>query len=246
MSTPFDLFLHSSQIPKPDLAPPTPRDVERNITGAAIYVSRNLLGENITLNNSTPTIIRVASYAQKLLIVNPTRLDALTSAIQGATTAAAVASGNSQATPIDVAGFGDIHYHMNVTAIAGAWDLYVQTYDSLAGTWMDGQQIFAALGATGNYYALGGNIGIAEKIAFRWNMAVAGNITFTLNVVRKSGLGGNAQASTQIAYIGGLGVTTNSGYPIIEGGKETFILGEGVSLYAITNVSSLNIRIFQL
>lgn len=224
---------------------PVDRSVPPSYMGDAIYLSRSLMGRVFTIT-TTPTLLIDASYAWPYLVLNPTKTVGLSTTVTGFSGTVA-AAGNSQTTPgsIGVSGFYSVHYHLNVTAVTGTWDIVAQSYDSISLQWMDTQTIFAGIAATGQYYASVGTFGLATDLAFRWNPTAAGSLTFSLAAVLKGGLGGSSAGLAQVAYLGGPGVTTDTGYPLLEGQKQGFIVGENVQLWAVAG-TNLDIRVFML
>ena len=224
-----------------------PTKMDRNesppFMGNAIYLTRNLNGRTVTIT-TTPTLLVDSSYAWPYLILNPSKTVGLTTTVTGFS-GTVVAAGNTQASPIGVSGFYAAHYHLNVTAVTGTWDLVAQSYDSISLQWMDTQTIFAGVAATGQYYASVGTLGIATDLTFRWNPTAAGSLTFSLAAVLKGGLGGSSAGLANVAYLGGPGVSTVSGYPLLESQQQQFIIGQGVQLWGVAAVS-IDVRIFML
>lgn len=226
-----------------------PQEVDRSVVppymGEAIYLSRNLQGRFITVG-TTPILLFRAIYAQPFLILNPSKTVGLTTSVTGFSGTVA-AAGNSQTTPgsVGVSGFYAVHYHLDVTAVTGTWDIVAQSYDSISAKWFDTQTIFAGVAATGQYYASVGTLGLATDLAFRWNPTAAGSLTFSLAAVLKGGLGGSSAGLAQVVYLGGPGVTTTSGFPLLEGTRQAFVLGENVELWGVAG-TNIDIRLFQL
>lgn len=226
-----------------------PRATDRQIAppymGDAIYLSRNLQGRIFTVT-TTPTLLVDSAFAWPYLVLNPSKTTGLTTTVTGFSGTVA-AAGNSQTTPgsIGVSGFYAGHFHLDVTAVTGTWDIVAQSYDSISAKWFDVQTIFAGVAATGSYYASVGTMGIATDLAFRWNPTAAGSLTFSLGAVLKGGLGGSSAGLAQVVYLGSQGVTTTSGFPLLESQKQAFIIGEGVQLWAVAG-TSIDIRVFML
>ncbi len=211
--------------------------------GDAIYLTRNLQGRTITITTA-PTLLVDSAYAWPYLILNPSKTTGLTTTVTGFS-GTVVAAGNSQATSIGVSGFYAAHYQLNVTAVTGTWDIIAQSFDSISGLWFDTQTIFAGVAATGQYYASPGTLGIATDLAFRWNPTAAGSLTFSLAAVLKGGLGGSSAGLAQVVYLGAAGVTSTSGFPLLESQKQSFIIPEGVQLYGVAT-TNIDIRVFML
>lgn len=211
--------------------------------GDAIYLTRNLQGRTITIT-TIPTLLVDSAYAWPYLVLNPSKTTGLTTTVTGFS-GTVVAAGNSQATSIGVSGFYAAHYQLDVTAVTGTWDIIAQSYDAISAKWFDTQTIFAGVAATGSYYASAGTLGIATDLAFRWNPTAAGSLTFSLAAVLKGGLGGSSAGLAQVVYLGGSGVTTTSGFPLLESQKQSFIIPEGVQLWGVAT-TNIDIRVFML
>lgn len=223
----------------------TPRDNQADFMGQGFYISRDMMGEVVTIG-TTPTLIKNVPYAQRFLLLNPHDSTPIVATGSAAVTAGA-ATATSQATPVKVGGSEVVHIFLNVSAVTNAgdlWDFTMQSYDSLSGGWANALLAFSNIGATGTYM-ITTSVGIADSIAFSWTPPVvpAGTMTFTINVV-KQGASENIDLSDAV-FIGGAGVTTVSGYPIPKGQEKVFVLGEGVALYGIANANT-NIRLFRI
>jgi hypothetical protein len=212
--------------------------------GYAIWVSRGLIGRVATVG-TTPVLLVREPYTTPTLILNPSQSVGLTTTVTGWSGVAA----NGQLTPsFGVAGFENVHLHLNVTAIGGAdsWDIYAQTYDSISGQWMDSQVVFAAVTAVGRTYSYAGAFGVATDMRFRFaQTAGVANIACSIGATLKLGAGGSSSGLAQVVYLGGAGVTTVSGYPILEGQSQVFVTGENVELWGVAN-TNINIRLFTL
>lgn len=213
-------------------------------SGNAIYVGRSFSGYTV-LVNTTPTLIIPAGFSRLYLLLNPSTSTGLTTSTTGYA-ASAMASGNSQASPISVGGYEFVHAFLHVSAISGTWDFGAQVYDPLAATWANSQTLFSAVTATGNYYAYLGSLGVATDLAFFWTNIVAGAVTFQIDITLKSGIGGGTSGLSKVIYLGpNEGVSTVSGYPLLEGQQQQFIMGENVPLWGIGSVP-ITIRVFVL
>jgi hypothetical protein len=62
----------------------------------------------------------------------------------------------------------------------------------------------------------------------------------------KDGLEGTSTGVTQTIFIGGAGVLSTAGYPLLSGQERPFYLMENVQLYAVTASPSLSLNIFEL
>lgn len=223
-----------------------PADDASRYYGNAIYLGSTFVGESILIG-TTPTLIKRSSYPTPYLLLNPSQSVGISQTVT-AFNGTVVASGNSQGNPVGVAGYNNAHIFLNVTAItpASTWDFYAQVYDPVSLSWVDSQAIAIGVGAVGTTYQFVGSFGVATDMAFRWvQNTPLSSITFTIGVTLKDGLGGTAGGLTQTIYLGGAGVSLASGYPLLAGSKEVFIIGENVELYGIA-ATNLELRIFRL
>lgn len=226
----------AGEIVSRDIAPPS--------MGDAIYLSRNLLGQTIAIG-TTPTLILQSTYAWPYLLLNPSTSVGLTTSVTGFN---GIANDTDTTVSFGVSGFDEIHLTLNVTAVAAlaTWDIYAQTFDSISATWVRSQAVFIGIGATGGYYAFPGSFGVGTDLRFEFvRTAGAGTLTCSIGVIMKGGTGGSSAGLAQVAYLGGPNVTTTSGFPLLEGQRQAFIVGEGVELWGIAP-SAINIRLFQL
>lgn len=224
---------------------PLRQEVPRDSQYTGIVLARGFQGRTVAIG-MTPSLIVRAEMTAPYMILNPSRQSLLTTPALGKSLSNEVVAGNTQATPINVSGFSDVHVFLDITAVVGQWDIFMQTYDELSQKWADAQLGWGAIGAVGTYYAAAGTIGIASKIAFRWAPVVAGNITFSLGVVLKSGTGGSASGIDQFIFLGNESVTPTSGYPLLEGTREVFLLLAGTEIWGVSRVSGLEVRVFEL
>lgn len=211
--------------------------------GDAINLSRGLNGRSVTVG-TTPVLLVDSTYPQSYLVLNPSKTTGLTTTVTGYS-GTVNAAGNSQAFPIGVSGFYAAHYHLDVTAVVGTWDVIAQSYDGISGKWFDVQTIFSGIAATGQYYSAVGTLGIATDLAFRWVPTAAGSMTFSLASVLKGGLGGSSAGLSQVVYLGNEDVTSVSGYPLLEGNRQAFVIPEGVRLWGVA-LTNIDIRLFAM
>jgi len=222
---------------------PSQRDRFKGYLGNAIYLSRTFLGEAV-LVGTNPTLIKQTSQAQPYLVLNPAKALGITNTVIGFNGTVS-ASGNSESNPIGVASYLNAQVFINITAVTGTWDIGTQALDPTSGLWVNTQTLLAAQGATGDFYFNLGTQGIATDLAFFWVMDTPGSLTMTITVVLKEGSGGSALGFSQTIFIGSAGVSTVSGYPLLEGTSQNFIFGENMQVWAIALVP-LVINLFQL
>jgi hypothetical protein len=212
--------------------------------GIGIYLGRAFQGRKVTIGTE-PTLIIPAGPSLPYMILNPSRTVGLTSS--GLLYSGTVnAAGNTQATPLGVANYLNMHLFLNVTAVTGTWDFIAQCLDPQSLNWADSQTIFSNITTTGTYYGTIGQLGVVTDFAVRWNPTTAGSITFSLSYSLKEGTIGASTGLAQTIFIGSNnGVSPQSGYPILEGYKEVFIVGEGVEVWGIAYVD-VAVNVFQL
>ncbi len=214
------------------------------ILGDAIYIGRGFQGRAVNIL-TTPVLIEASEQARTFILLNPSSSIGLVSfgTISSGTT---IIAGNTQATPIGVANYLNMHFFLNVTAITATVTFIQQAYDPVSATWADVQNIFTGIIATGTYYAAVATLGSVSDMAVRWTIDAPGSITYTLGYVLKEGIGGTSGGLTQTVYLGSNGgVTTVSGFPLLEGQRLPVVLGEGVELWGVAGIT-VGIRIFQL
>ncbi len=223
------------------------RDIPPQVyTGNAIYLGRGFQGRSVAIS-ATPALIIPAGQSWPYLILNPSRSVGLTNFGDVQNTLNTAAAGNTQATPIGVANFLSLRFMLEVTANVGTWDFIAQTRNPMSGTWVDSQTIFpGVVAAAANLYADVGGFGNDVDLAVRWNPTAPGAITFRLSYVLKEGTVGSGAGAAQTLFIGpNDGVSPVSGFPILEGLKEAFIVGEAVEVWGI-GLTNFNINVFQL
>ena len=225
---------------------------------SAIYMTRNFLGRVVNIL-TTPTLIHDAPRFQNIMITNPA-----SSPISGLVTSTGLvtsqvgvaASGNSQAAPIGVANYLNMHLLLNITAIAAGttWSFINQIIDPVTLNWVDSQVLIAgvtpavvAAWTNAEFYASIGAFGVGERYAIRWTLdAGAGAITFTLSYILKQGLAGSPLGVSQVVFIGSnSGVQVASGYPILESSEKVFQVAENTQIWGIAQVAT-PIRVFEL
>ncbi|MCL6577984.1 MAG: hypothetical protein K6T73_01175 [Candidatus Bathyarchaeota archaeon] len=200
-----------------------------------------------TLNRSvttTPSILIAPPHEWPYVILNPSLIAGLTSSytIYSGTVDAA---GNTQANPLGVANYLKMHFHLDITAITGTWDIYAQTKDPVSGKWTDSQCIFSGLTSIGTKYATVGEYGIVTDFAVRWDPVVAGSMTFSLSATVKEGMGGSSAGLARTIYIGGNDVTVDSGLEIKEGESKLIMLGPDITLYGVAK-TTIPVKVFTL
>lgn len=216
---------------------------DTGVLSSVAMLKRGLLGRTVTVT-TVPQLIVNAEYLRGYIFLNPNELAGATSAGTALASAARTATGSS--TALGVANFLQAHYYLDITNISGGGNLTItlDTLDPASGNWAVSQTIFSAVAATGTTYAYVGEIGTATDARLSWSVSV-GTITFSVGFVLKNGLIGTSSGISQTIYLGGPGVTTESGFPLLNGQSEKFFLEENLQLYAVAE-ASLPFKIFEL
>ena len=220
-------------------------------------LNRGLAGRAVTVGLSQVSIAK-AEQLRSYLFLNPaagvgltTELTALASTV--VTDGAGSAEGNTQSSPIDVSTYREAHVFVNITdtnSAATAVSVWAQAQDPVSGEWADVQTVISTETAIGTYYAALGGIGVTSNLAFRWlayEDPGPATATISIGVVLKDGLSRSPEEGvTNSIYLGPDGVTTETGYPLLEGMEKVFYLKENVELFAISKVAGLSLRVFEL
>jgi hypothetical protein len=223
------------------------RDVH-NIAGVVV-LRRGLLGRVVTIT-STPQLIinQLEKEGRGYLLLNPAGVVGLTAQgtvfntgtnLVGATTLASAALG--------VANYNTGRFTVKAVFNAGAGPVSfdLQTLDPVDGTtWITVQTIFN-LTATGNAYVNIGTLGIDVDARILVTVPVGTTITFDMGFVLKDGLEGTSAGATQTIFLGGAGVSPNSGFPLLAGKDRSYYFEENVAMYAVTSGPNLDMNIFE-
>ncbi len=235
-----------------DQRPPQPPSI------SAIYLTRNFLSRIVNVG-TIATLIHDAPRTQNIMITNPASNPIsgfLTSTGLVTSQVAVAAAGNSQAAPLGVANYLNMHLLLNITAIGAGttWSFINQVINPTTLNWVDSQVLIAgvtpavvATWTNSEFYANIGQFGVGSQYAVRWTLdAGAGAITFTLSYVLKQGLAGSALGVSQVVFIGShSGVQVGSGYPILEASEKVFQVGENTQIWGIAQVVT-PVRVFEL
>lgn len=209
---------------------------------ADIYLSRNMIGSVVSVGTS-PTLLLKTPITWPHIILNPARLQGITK-IETGYSGTITATTNTQADYIEVSGYESAHLSLVVTACTGEWAIHQQSYDSISATWLTIQTVFTVT-STGSEYALLGQMGIAERLAFNIEETSAGSLTFTLGIALKGGSGTGSISFSNVIYLGGPNVTTVAGLPLLPGERQSFIVGAGVEVYGVATATT-EARVFSL
>ncbi len=211
-------------------------------------IRHGLVGRAITVG-ITPTRIIQNQFKRAYIIMNPSLVIGTTAYGTLAASAVRTVDGNTQASPLGVANYRDMHLFLNVSAIAGASpsvDFYAQALDPVTLTWFDTQQIWSAIGSVGANYINIGGLGLSTDFAVRWDLSAGTtSITFSIGYVLKEGLPGTGAGVGKTIYLGNSGVTSVAGFPLLEGQSRAFYMEENVELWAVAG-ASLDLRVFEL
>ena len=207
-------------------------------------IDKGLIGRSVTIGTDPVRIIE-ATYPKAYIIMNPSLIVGGTAAGSLVASALRAVDGNSQADPLGVANYRDLHLFLDVTATTGGTlDIYAQALDPVTLNWADTQLLYSGIAATGTYYANPGSLGLATDLALRWVIA-GGSFTFSIGYVLKEGLPGTGAGVGKTLYIGNSGVTVEAGFPLLEGQSRGFFMKENTELWAVAN-TSLDLRVFEL
>ncbi len=219
-----------------------------NVISSISRLSRGHVSRTVSVG-TVATLVLKSIYPRGYILVNPASTLSTDVASTSTQLASAVrtGTGNTQATPLGVANFREMHLVLNITAIDAVTDLSIvnQILDPVTGTaWADGQFVFDTKTAIGTFYAQLSTNGVAVQSAFRW-VITGGNVTFSLGVILKDNLPGTSTGLVRTISLGGPGVTTVSGYPLLEGTEREFNPRENVEIYAVPG-TALTLRVWEL
>lgn len=209
-----------------------------------------LIGYTKTVN-TTPTLLITAQKQKRgLWLLNPSLV--VGTMAKGTLLASAVqtTNGNTQASPLGVANYRDVHLFLNVTAVGGTLptlDIFTQAPDPVSGNWTDVQNIWTAITGTGTYYVNIGNLGVTDSLAIRWVLGgTLPSFTFSVGYVVKEGLPGTGTGVGKGIYFGTISnINTGAGFPLLEGQKEKVYLREDTELWGVA-AATTTLNIFEL
>lgn len=212
---------------------------------ATQVLKRTMIPRSITIG-TTPTQVILSKSLKGYLILNQSSALASGTPSTGTLLASAArsADGNSQSSPLGVANYSSAHLYLDITAnTGGTIDIYIQSQDPASGNWCDSGLIFAntdTLSAVGTYYAYIGSNGLASQLAARWDVLTAGTFTFSIGYVLKDALPGSSAGVARTVYLGSNnGVTTASGFPLLEGQSWAFYMEQNSELWAVAQTSTI-------
>ena len=211
-------------------------------------LDRGLIGRTVTVA-TTPTRVIQAQFLRGYILVNPTSSigHASSGTLVASALRAALDTGNTQATAIDVADYKEVKLFLNISAsTGGVVNVNAQTQDPVSGLWATSQtDIFNSPSAVGTYYENLGSLGVDENFAISWDVSVAGNSTFSIGYVLKDTT--VAFGTANAIFLGQQDVTTTAGYSLLEGENLKFFMKPNAELWAVSNsASGLTLRVFEL
>ena len=214
-------------------------------------ITRGMIGRPVTIGATAVRIIQ-SQFPKGYIILNPATLLGFTSTGTLLASAARTTSGNTQASSLGVANFRDMHMFLNISAVsvtAPTLKIYSQAKDPVSGNWADVSLLWDLSESTAiaqTAYAQIAGLGLASDFALRWEITgTTPSFTFSIGYVVKDGLPGTAAGVNKTVYLGDRGVTTTSGFPLLEGQSRSFVVNENTELWAVAD-SSLELRIFEL
>ena len=203
---------------------------------------------NVVNVGPAPVSILQSERGQGYTIINPTPSIGLTTTPTVLPSTAIIANGNTHLTPVGVASYDSMQMFLNVSSVVGAptLNIYVQAADPYTGIWCDTQLLFSNIIGTGIAYANLGSNGIGTQFAVRWEFTGVGgeSITCSIGAILKGGLGGSSSGTAQTVYIGAAGVTSTSGWSLLEGQSRDIYVEENSELFAVSD-NPVNIKVIQ-
>ena len=222
------------------------RDADTFLTTLAL--DRGLIGRSVTVTN-TPTRVIQAQFLRGYILVNPTSSIGKASAgsLVASANRAALASGNTQASALDVSDYKEVKLFLSITGgTGGVVNVNAQTQDPVSGNWASAQvDVFSSPSAVGTYYANLGTLGVDENFAISWDVSVAGTSTFSIGYILKDT--SVAFGTANAIYLGGPDVTTTAGFSLLEGKDFKFFMKPNAELWAVSNsATGLTLKVFEL
>jgi len=216
-----------------------------------IPVTKAFTGISVAIG-TTPTHIITPNEKRSYLLLNPATESSGQTTSDTVVAAGSAITGTTATSDIDVNGVEDLHIFWNPTVITGSWSVWLQAKDPVTGSYADVQKLFdtddADISAGGGpYYAYVGSLGIGANIRFRFVEDAAGGLTHSLGITRKKNVGSlDISAGVPLTiYLGNSGVSTGSGYPLLEGEERFFTIDQNVALYGVAQ-TAVNLKLFQL
>jgi hypothetical protein len=213
-----------------------------------LVLRRGLIGRVVPITSTPILIINQQEIGGRgYLLLNPAGVVGLTAKGTLIPSTNMVGALTLQSASLGVANYKTAKLFFNVVFNVGAGPVTfdIQTLDPVTGTvWLISQTISVV--ATGNVYADIGTLGVDTDLSVFVTVPGGTTITFSVGFVLKDGLDGTSAGVTQTIFVGGPGVTSTAGYPLLSGKERPFYLMENVQLYAVTAGPALNMNVFEL
>lgn len=235
-----------TQVPTNDLLQRILNDT--NAIASTLVLDRGLLGR-VVLVTSTPQLIVRAEYLRGYLFLNPASAVGLTTAGTLVSSTSLVGATTLSSSSLGVANYNTLRLMLNVTAFAGAGPVTfdAQTLDPVTGTtFITSQSSVFSVTGTGNFYANLGTFGVDTDFRIFVTVPAGTTITFSMGFVLKDGLEGTSAGAIQTIFLGQAGVSSDVGYPLLNGKERGFYLKQNTELYAVTAGPTLPLRVFEL
>ena len=216
----------------------------RDISSTQV-IERGLIARVVSVP-TTPVLVADAQFLRGYIFLNPATSAGLTTA--GTLLPSALRSVDGTSSSLGVANYLSQHFFLDVTASTGAGtlDIIQQALDPTSLTFCDVQTVATITApATGCVYGFAEQFGVGTDMRVRFTISGGSTFTFSVGFVLKNGLAGTSTGVNQTIFLGSSGVTTETGFPLLEGDKEKFFLRENTQLFAVAS-STLDLRVFEL
>jgi len=238
--------------PVPSIQDQWLRSIAENVRNmsSTIILETGLVNRQIAIG-TTPIQVVDGRVTRGYIFLNPTPTAGLTSTgtLLASALRAGGASGNTQATAVGVASYRTARLFLDISATGGGVvTVNAQSQDPISLNWATVPSltdVFGSPSAVGTYYVDLGEIGVDRSFAVSWDVSAAGSSTFSLGYVLKDGLAGGSTGLSNTIYLGPEGVSSISGFPLLEGQSLPFYFRSNVKLYAVS-LSSTTLSIFDL
>lgn len=212
-------------------------------------LNRGLIGRSVVVGSSPAPIIE-CKEERGYLILNPSQVGG-TSVVSGTIfnnlSISDISSYPIVSSAVACDPYNEIAFFLNITVSGSAeLDFRLESNGLLTG-FVDVMSIFS-VNESGSYYNKIGTAGVDELFRVSiYNITASPfsavvDLSFTMK-----GSGGLSTSGTSV-FIGGPGVSSESGYPILPGMEKSFFIKENVILYATTAVgaSPVAVKIFEI
>jgi len=213
-----------------------------------LVLRRGLIGRVVSITSIPQLVINQQEAGGRgYLLLNPAGVVGLTAKGTLIATTTTVGAATVQSGSLGVANYKTAKLFFNVTFNVGVGPVTfdIQTLDPISGTiWFISQTI--SMAATDKQYVDIGTMGVDTDLSVLVTVPVGTTITFNIGFVLKDGLDGTSAGVTQTIFMGGAGVSSTAGYPLLSGKERPFYLMENVQLWAVTAGPTLSMNIFEL